>query len=347
MKRSLKEPAHARITSSAANTLDQLINGFRVTPLLYVAARLRLADYLQESAKTASELAALCGANESALYRVLRTLGSLGIFSQNAQGAFEMTQLAEPLCEDAPHSRRASALMWGLPSNWRSYGELLHTVMTGETAFKHVFKQGVFDYYENHHDEAKVFNAYMTERSRRDMGAIARAYDFTDQHSVVDIGGGEGLLLCAVLEAHAHLQGVLFEQASVVPNACARLKTNGLQARCKTVVGNFFEDAIPDHGDVYLMKWILHDWDDAQCLKILRNCYRSMPAHGRLLIVEQMIQPDNVEAFRTDIAMLLITGGRERTEREYRALCRAAGFRVVAIHPTGTAFYFIEAEPCA
>ena len=135
--------------------------------------------------------------------------------------------------------------MWGLPSNWRVYGELFHTVMTGETAFQHVFKQGVFDYYQNQRDEAEVFNAYMSERGQRDMVAIAEAYDFTGRHTVVDIGGGEGLLLGAILAANAHLRGVLFEQPCVTPNAAARLQARGLQGRCEVMVGNFFMDALP------------------------------------------------------------------------------------------------------
>ena len=331
--------------SVPAQQVDVLINGFRTTQLLHAVARLHIADQLHRRPQTAAELAANNGVHAEALRRVLRTLSSLGIFAEDDEGRWTLTELAQPLRSDVADSRHAAALMWGHPNYWDSYGKLLYSVQTGRPAFEHVYGIGPFDYYAAHPEAEQVFNGYMSERTGRDVGAIAAAYDFGRLQTVVDVGGGHGALLSAILGANPQLRGMLFDQAIVLPEAERYLATRGLRERCTLMAGDFFSDALPSQGDLYLLKWVIHDWDDERALHILRRCREQMAPSARLLLIEQVIRPGNPESYRTDIAMLLITGGRERTEAEYRDLLEASGFRLARMIPTCSSFDILEALP--
>jgi ubiquinone/menaquinone biosynthesis C-methylase UbiE len=326
-------------------TLDQMINGFRLTPVLGVVAKLGIADWLQERPRTSAELARLCGVNCVVLYRVLSALCSVGVLSQRDTGEFELTPVSEPLCTNSPNSLRATAMTWAEPGNWRAFGGLMHSVKTGETAFDHVFGMGIFDYYANTPEEAAVFHSYMTERTARILPNILATLDLTGVRTVVDIGGGQGLLLAALLEVEPNLRAVLFDHESVLPEARERLTRAGFASRCRFEAGDFFSSDVPSEGDLYILKWVLHDWTDEESLTVLCNCRRNMRQSARLVLIEQVVRPDNPESYRTDIAMMLLTGGRERTEDEYRSLLAASGFEFRQAKPTGTAFYLIEAEP--
>lgn len=331
--------------TASFQTLDQMINGFRVTPLLAAVAKLGIPDILRDGPKTAASLALSCNVNCRALDRVMTMLTTNGVFSTDEKGRFGLTPLSECLRSDAPDSLRATAIMWAEPGNWRAYGELMHTIRTGDTAFDAVFKCGVFDYYSSQPEEAAAFDACMTERTERHTPRIIEALDFSGVRTVLDIGGGQGSLISGILSANLGLSGILFDQQSVLAKAAKVLAAAGVERRCRLEQGNFFCDSLPTDADLYIMKWILHDWDDDRAIQILRGCRHSMPQHARLALVEQVLRPDNPEAYRTDIAMMLITGGQERTEEQYRALLAAADFNLRCCRPTGTAFFIIEAVP--
>lgn len=332
---------------SSGSTVAQLLRGSLVTQLLSVAATLQLADILQEGPKTARELAAAAAADTTALYRVLRALAAMGIFVERPDGRFEMTPLAEPLRCNAPDSLGASAALYGTPWWWTATGALLHSVKTGETAFKHVHGMPLFEYLEHHTEAAAVFNAHQSNMTQQDAGAIIAAYAFTGYHRVVDVGGGHGTLLAAILEACPETRGVLFDMPSVVSEAGCRL-AQSLSGRCEIVAGDFFK-AVPSGGDVYVLKDIVHDWDDERAVAILRNCRAALTdrENSKILVIEKVIPPRNdpFPGKMTDITMLLVTGGRERTEPEYRSLLTAAGLTVTRIVPTRSPASVIEAVP--
>ena len=308
----------------------ELLHGYVATQLIYVAARLALADTLRDGPLGDDDLARAVGADPAALRRVMRGLVALGLFAADAEGRYTATRLGACLRSDAWVPLRDMILYSG-DLAYRAYGELLHAVRTGETAFEHRFGLGLFDYLAADTDTGGHFDAFMTVLAGVIAAAVLDTYDFAAARTVVDVGGGRGTFLAMLLDAHQHLTGVLFDAPPVVAGAERHLADAGVRDRCALVAGDFFA-AVPAGGDVYVLSRIIHDWDDARAVCILENCRRAMSPAGRLILVETLL-PERVApegalpaVVREDLAMLAMTGGRERTETEYRALLAAAGF---------------------
>lgn len=320
----------------------QLLNGFRVTQVLYVAARLGLADILKDGPQSIEALTATTGANADALYRVLRVLASIGVFEEISARQFALTPLAVLLQNDHPSAVRAQARFFG-DEPYRACGGLYDSVITGENAYERVFGAPHFEYLAQHPDQNEVFNQAMSASSRQAALAIAQAYDFSAAGTVVDIAGGQGVLIAAILRAHPALRGVLFDQPHVVENALPLLESAGVAGRCELASGDFFA-SVPS-GDIYTLRHILHDWDDEHAIAILRSCAEAMNSGGRTLVVESVIEPGNEPspAKFLDLMMFVMNGGRERTAEEYRRLFAAAGLRLTRIIPT-SAESLIEGE---
>jgi hypothetical protein len=323
----------------------RLGTGYWVSQCVYVAALLGIADLLKDGPRSPAELAKATGTHERSLYRLLRALASVGIFAEDAEGRFSLTPLAEPLRSDLPDSMRSAAIFMG-EELYRAWGELLYSVRTGKTAYDKVFGQPIFDYLSTHLREAKLFDEAMVSIHGPETAAMLDAYDFSGIGTLVDVGGGNGSLLIGVLQRYPSLRGILFDRSHVIERARASLEAAGLSGRCTTVPGSFFE-SVPAGGDAYLMRHIIHDWDDTQALTILRHCRNVMEPGRRLLIVENVVQPGNAPSFGKllDLNMLVIPGGMERTEEEYRKLLAEAGFRLERIVPTRTEMSVIEARP--
>jgi len=320
-----------------------MITGCLVTQLTYVVAKLGIADHLADGPRTAAQLAAAVDAHPQALYRVLRALASLGVFVEDADGRFALTPLASPLRRDAPDSLRAFTLMVG-ETLCPAYGSLLHSVRTGQTAFEHLHGMGTFEYLRQHPQAGEIFDQAMTNLTRTQALAVLGAYDFAGVETLVDVGGGQGTLLAAVLRAHPVMRGVLYERLEVLPAARKALEADGLLPRCELKRGDFFA-SVPEGGDAYTLKDVLHDWDDEQATVILANCARAMQPSARVLVIERGLSPRNVPdpGKMVDVVMLAVTGGRERTEQEYADLMGRAGLRLSRVVPTGGESQVLEA----
>ena len=327
-------------------TLMEKLTGAWVAQAIAVVTKLGTADALAAGPQGIDELAAVAGVHAPTLYRVLRALASVGIFAEGEDGRFRLTPLAEPLRSDAPGSVRAFAVMLGEEWSWRPWGHLLDSVTTGQAAFEHTYGTGIFAYLAERPEASARFDAAMTGRAGPDDDAVAAAYDFSAFRTVVDVGGGRGSLLAAILRANPDARGILFDQAHVIPEARRSLDAAGLGPRCELMAGDFFASVVAG-GDAYVLKKIVHDWDDERARRILEVCHRAMPATGRLLLVETVLPPGNDPAFGklTDLAMLVWTGGQERTEADYRALLAAAGFALTRVVPTRSSLSVVEGVP--
>ena len=325
-------------------SLLQKVTGTWVAQAISVVAKLGTADVLADGPKGADQLAEAAHVHAPSLYRVLRTLASVGIFAEGNDGRFRLTPLAEPLRSDAPGSLRSFAIMLGEEWHWRPWGHLLHSVTTGQPAFEHAYGTEFFDYLAGQPEAAAIFDAAMTSRSNQDNDAVPAAYDFSGIRTVVDVGGGRGSFLASILRANPEMRGILFDQPHVLAGARQLVETAGLGGRCDLVAGDFFESVV-DGGDAYILKKVIHDWDDDRAVQILERCREAMPADGRLLLVETVIPPGNDPSFGKllDLHMLVWTGGKERTEAEYRVLLATAGFGLTRIVPTGSPVSVIEA----
>lgn len=323
--------------------LDHMITGYWISQAIYAAAKFGIADLLREGPRTIDQLATATSTHPEALYRLLRALASVGIFTEQAPQRFSLTPLAEPLQSDVAGSKRALALMSG-DEQFRAWGEIEYSIRTGQTAFDKVFGRPIFDYLGDHPDKARVFDAAMVGIHGRESNAVLEAYDFSSFNTIADIGGGNGSQIISILERHGALQGILFDLPHVIERAQERIAAAGLAPRCKLVGGSFFE-SVPASADAYLMRHIIHDWDDEKSLTILRNCQRAMPKGGKVLVVESVIPAGN-EPFGgklLDLVMLLIPGGKERTESEYRELFGKADLELARIVPTATEISVLEA----
>jgi hypothetical protein len=327
--------------------LRRLLLGYRVSRAIQVAAVLRIADLLADGPRGVDDLGAMTGTRGPSLYRLLRLLASEGIFTEVAPRRFGLTPLAELLRADVPGSQHALAVWDGTACVWDAWGNVLHALRTGQSAFEHTFGQPHFAYLAEHPDKAAAFNAYMVEQTSRASRAMLAAYDFSGLATIVDVGGGRGALLAAILSAYPAANGILLDQPAVVAEAAALLAQAGVADRCQVVGGDFFV-AVPDGGDAYVLRLVLHDWDDARCVAILRTCRRAMASDARLLVVEPLLPPGDLPSYGKyqDIQMLvMLPGGRERTEDEHRALLDAAGLRLTRVVPTASELSVLEATP--
>lgn len=324
--------------------MSHLIYGYMTSQAIAVAAKLGIADLLKEEPRTAEELANATKAHTPSLTRLLRMLTSVGVFAEDADGRFRQTPLSEFLREDNPRSARGMAIC-GSELWWRPWGDLHRTVMTGQPAFHRIHGESLFDYLAKRPDDAAIFDAAMTSRSAIDLSAVLGAYDFSEFKRIVDVGGGHGALLHGILAANPKLRGVLADQPAVVAGA-ATLRTGSVADRCELVGGDFFT-SVPEGADAYIMKRIIHDWNDEDSLKILRNCRRAIRPDGKLLLIEQVLKPANEPdpGKLMDLNMLLLLGGQERTEAEFAALLRQAGFSLTRVIPTASAMSIVESQP--
>ncbi len=312
-----------------------------------VAARLRLADLMVDGAKTVGELAEATVTHPPSLRRLLGALAGEGLFVEDDQGRFGLTPLGEPLRSDAADSVRALCALRGEPQWWAVWGELLHSVQTGEPAFRYVHGTDLPGFLAGHPDAAALYRAGMGELARTVTAAVVAAYDFGRFKTVVDVSGGQGALLAAILRAYPTVRGVLFDLPATVTQAGGLLAEAGVADRCTIIGGDFFE-AVPEGGELYVLKSVIHDWDDEQALAILRSCRRAMDRSSRLLLVERVLPPGDAPPFasRMDLNMLVMRGGgRERTGAEYQRLGQCAGLALADVIPTGADISLIEGAP--
>ena len=330
--------------ASPAEMMNRMICGNWITQAIYVAAKLGIADLLVKGPRSAAELAEASHAHAPSLYRLLRALASLGVFAEDEAGRFTLTPLAEGLRSNSPQSQRALAIMNG-EEQYKAWGELLYSVQTGKVAFDKVFGMPVFDYLSQNVEQAKIFDAAMVGVHGRETAAMTDAYDFTGINVLADIGGGNGSVLIGILQKFPSIRGILYDLPGVTQRAGANLRAARLEERCQIIAGSFF-DSVPTGADAYLMRHIVHDWDDDKATIILRNIHRAMDAAGRLLVVEGVIPPGNQPSFGKllDLTMLAIPGGKERTEQEYRTLFKASGFELKRVTPTAAEVDVIEAK---
>lgn len=319
--------------------LDAIMNALLVQSVL-VFARLRLADELDAGPATAEELAQRIGANPAALARLLAATTSFGVVSSSPDGHFQLTPLGRQLCE-GPDSPAAFARFIGEPWAWAAWGELEHAVITGECGFRAAHGAGVFEWFGQHGKEMAVFQQWMTANSRRQAKAVTDAYDFSQFASIVDVGGGHGGLLQALILAYPNLRGVLFDTPGVIGSVPP------LDERVRLQEGDFFE-AAPPAADCYLLKLVLHDWDDDRAERILDNVRAAMRPDSTVLVIESVLpEGDGYHRARfVDLNMLVFAdGGRERTEPEYARLFERAGLELAAVHPTTGPMSLLEGRP--
>jgi hypothetical protein len=324
--------------------LTQMLAAPLVTQALRVVAELGIADLLAHGARSVDELAAASGAHAPSLYRFMRALASCGVFAETAHArVFELTPTAELLRADVEGSLRDVAIFMGADWHWQVWGDAMYSARTGRVAWEHVHGKEVFPYFAEHAGAARVFDDAMTSFSKMVAKAVVASYDFSSVGKLADIAGGHGSLLAAILRANPHLKGLLFDVPQVIAGASGRLEAEGVTRRCELASGDFFE-SVPAGADTYMMKHIIHDWDDARAIAILKNCHRAMPETGKLLLVEMVVPPGNEPHFGKiqDLEMLLSPGGLERTEGEFRALLAAAGFELTRIIPTASPMSVIE-----
>ena len=332
---------------SAATTLLRMIWGTHISRAVYVAAELGIADLLADGPLHSTELARRTGTHPQSLYRVLRLLATLGVFDQDDRGTFSLTIIGERLCTDAPAGLRSWATFLDAIGAIRGFERILETVRTGRPGFDLAQGTTLFESLHRHPDRAATFDAAMSERTAAFAPSIADRSDFSDVRTVVDVAGGQGTLLAVILRRHHHLQGVLFDLPAVAVRARAVLDGCDIADRCEVVTGDVFA-RVPEGADCYILANVLHDWNDTESTRILRNCRCAMAKHGKLLIVERRIQEgdgDAIPALLSDINMLMITGGRERTDAEYAQLLNAAGLKLGGIAPAAFPYCVIEGVP--
>lgn len=326
----------------------QLITGYWISQCIYTAASLGIADRIPpHTALHYTELAQSVGAHAPSLYRLLRALASVEIFTEVTPGSFATTPLSTVLKSDALGSLRDIAIMMGDPEHYGSWGHLLHSVQTGESAFSHRFGMEVFEYYPQHPEPAAIFDRAMSGFSSIEGAAVVENYDFSGINSLVDVAGGHGRLLSSILQANPHMTGILFDMPEVIDRAQSQIAHSPIHDRCQLVSGSFFEP-LPAGADAYLLKHILHDWDDARSIAILKQCHQAMPAHGKLLVVEHIIPPGNDPNIGKllDINMLVMCpGGKERTTEEFQDLFAAAGFTLTNVVTIPGVISVLEAQP--
>ena len=339
------EPTPAGETPAA--TLLQMLRGYWVSQAIVAAAQLGIADHLADGPRSCADLAGCTGVPAGSLRRLLRALASVGVFAEVADGTYGLTPLASCLRADAPGSLRASSIVTG-ELLYPAWGELLHSLRTGGPSFERVFGAGFFAHLAAHPEVGERFQEMMAHLKLASNAAVPAAYDFSGCGTIVDVGGGNGSLLASVLAANPSARGILFELPHVLDQARRQLADAGVAGRCELVGGDFFA-GVPAGGDAYLLRSILHDYDDERAARILRACRAAMPAGGRLLVIEQVVAGggESGEWMTTflDLQMLILLGGRERTEAEYRELFAAAGFRLRRVIPTRSPVSILEGVP--
>ena len=320
--------------------LFQMAASYWISQSIYVAAKLDIADAIHGSPKSCQQIAEITGANEHALFRLLRALCNLGICKEQ-NGKYELTSQGGPLRSGAPGSLRSMVLTLG-EIHYQAWGNLLHSIKTGQPAFNDLFGTGLFEHLTKNAQDGHTFNTAMTDFSGLASYAVALAYDFSTIRSIVDVGGGHGKFLLRLLDINPHLQGTVLDLPAVIQGTEQHLET--LNGRCKSIAGDFFT-AVPEGADAYILCGVIHDWDDASSIAILKNCRKAMGPRSRVLLVENMVPETREPSFSTllDLNMLVMCGGRERTESEFRSLFQAAGLKMTRVISTSSPLKIIEA----
>jgi len=331
-----------RPTETPRQELFRIISGCKFTQALYVAAKLGVADHIARRPMTADELAKKVGANPKALLRLMRHLAALDIFTQDESKKFGLTPLSELLRDDSPESMRYGAIYAG-EENYKATGDLLHSVRTGETAFNHLYGKGHFEWMAEHPDASSTFNKAMAQSLRRLQNPL-ESYDYSGKHLIVDVGGGRGDLITSIIRVNPGLKGILFDLPQGTEEAQSHLKTKGVADRCQIIRGSFF-DSVPEGGDIYVLSRILHDWPDDKASTIIANCRKAIRADGTLLIRDNVLTDRDEIGSQLDLTMMIMTGGEERTESEWRNLLQAAGFTLTKVHRKEGQLDLIEAKP--
>ena len=321
-----------------------LVRGHRLTDMLTTAVRLGIPDVLARGPADPATVAAATGTHPPTLHRLLRALAATGVFEEDGEGRFTLTAMGSYLASDGPESLVPWVKVLDWPQMREAWANLEHSVRTGENSFAALHGEDVWAWRRHEPAEAATFNQAMAALSYGIGDAVAEAYDFGRHSVLADIGGGSGALLAAILRRHAQLRGILFDQPAVVADP-AELRRAGMIDRAEVVGGNFFE-GVPA-ADTYVMKAILHDWEDAEATAILQRIREQIPATGALLVVERVIGPPNedLEGKLSDLHMLVMPGGRERTADEWTALFAAGGFTVDDIRPLPGAWQLLVATP--
>jgi hypothetical protein len=347
----MSEPNRAP-SAASREQLGALIRGYRMSQAIYVATQLGIPDLLADGPREVADLARETGSHLTSLGRVLAALASVGVLDKVGQREFALTEVGYPLRSGVAGSVRDSVLFLLSESHWRPWGHLLHTVRTGQTAFEHAHGAGLFEFLAQHPDEADLFNKGMAGNSPAHARLVAASYDFSRVKVVVDVAGGRGRLLATILESNPHLRGILFDLPHVVADARQLIDEAGASDRCAFVSGDFFK-AVPEGGDAYVLRNIIHDWEDDEAVAILATCRRAMADDARLLLVERYVAENPREAplvHHADLEIMVNVGGLERTTDEYAALLARSGFRLVGTIPLGQApeaqgHHIIEAQP--
>ncbi|MEN3285465.1 MAG: hypothetical protein V7607_6605 [Solirubrobacteraceae bacterium] len=326
--------------------LRRLVNGYQVTQAIHVAATLGIADLLRDGPRTSAELAARTDAHAPSLHRVLRALAAVGVLHEEDDGRFALTDVGDCLRSDALEPVGGWAAYVGLPSHFSAWANLLHSVRTGENAFGSVHGISVWEYRARHPEDGVIFDWAMTDITQRANRHLLEAYDFGRFDAVVDVGGGHGALVAALLGMYPHMRGVVFDQPHVVAGAPAVLEAAGVADRCEVVGGSFF-DVVPEGADAYVLKAILHDWEDEDATRILRSCRDAIQADGAVLVVERELglPNENPDAKLSDLNMMVGPGGRERTREEFADLLAAGGFALQRTVETAIGLSVFEARP--
>jgi hypothetical protein len=342
-----EQPGVTPGASAPQQELYELVTGHYISRAIYVAAKLGIADLLRNGPQPYTRIAELSKTHPDSLRRVLVLLASAGVLFQEGGEAFGLTAMGEYLRSDVPGSRRSQALLLASPVQQRSWSGLLDIVRTG----KPPSGKSTFQFLEKYPEEAAIFNEGMTAGSADVAAAVAAVYDFSPFRMVVDIGGGHGVLLQTILNKNGSLHGIVFDAPDVAEGARRAIQESGLAERCEAIGGDFF-GAVPGLADVYILKSVIHDWDDERSVAILNNVHAAMAQDARLLLVE-LVLPDHVDATvenriaaGSDLNMLVNLGGRERTESDFAALLIASGFRLSKVLPTKTAWRVIEGIRC-
>jgi hypothetical protein len=330
---------------SPSEQIMQLSTAYMAPACLYIAAKLRIADQLANGPKPVARMAdGARGVHEDSLYRVLRALASVGVFAETEAHVFGNTPASEMLREHVPGSMRDLALWMTNPTHFRAFAELQHAVETGETGMKKMTGLDSFEFLKQNPAEDQEFNGAMNALTAQFAPAVLEAYDFGELGTIADIGGGHGTLLCAILKKHYGLRGIVFDAPHIAARATSCIQSAALSERCKAVGGNFFE-AVPA-ADSYILKSVIHDWDDARAISVLSKCAASMrPDKGKVILLEMVVRPGNAPDLTkwVDLEMLMMAGGRERTEAEFTDLLAKAGLRLTRVVPTKSPVCVIEA----
>lgn len=326
--------------------LIQMATAYWGSRALYAAATLGLADRIADGSRRPADLATETGAHAPSLHRLLRALAGLGIVAEDGDNGFALTALGQALRSGAPGAARATVLALAGDWWWRGWEHVLHAIATGQTGMERAFGTTVFEYLAREPEEATYFNEAMIGFHGAEPAAVAMAYDFTRCETIVDVGGGTGNLIAAILERHSHARGVLADRPHVLSEAAVLVESRGLSPRIALEPIDFFT-SVPDRGDVYLLSHVIHDWTEEQCLTILRNCRTAMKPESRLLIIEMVLPAGNTPhpGKLLDLAMLVMPGGEERTAGGYDALLKRAGFGMTRVIPTASPVSIVEAVP--